>query len=125
MSKHIYIDSNGNEVLVSGTITNAGNLPLGSDFSDPNSTAYAVKDLQDGKQSKVMYHQETTTPDSGGVFNIGVSTTYIPISCTTTNGYIQGFVHSGGYWYGRIVSYAGAPVTSSITVTTFYIETPT
>ena len=42
MSKQIYIDSNGNEVLVSGTITNAGNLPLGSDFSDPTSTAGAI-----------------------------------------------------------------------------------
>lgn len=43
MAKQIYIDSNGNEVLVSGTITNAGNLPLGSDFSDPTSTAGAIK----------------------------------------------------------------------------------
>ena len=47
MSKQIYIDSNGNEVLVSGTIATAGNLPLGSDFSDPTSTAGAIKDLQD------------------------------------------------------------------------------
>ena len=43
MAKQIYIDENGNEVLVSGTITNAGNLPLGSDFSDPTSTAGAIK----------------------------------------------------------------------------------
>ena len=47
MAKQIYIDENGNEVLVSGTITNAGNLPLGSDFSDPTSTAGAIKALQD------------------------------------------------------------------------------
>ena len=46
MAKQIYIDENGNEVLVSGTITNAGNLPLGSDFSDPTSTAGAIKALQ-------------------------------------------------------------------------------
>ena len=45
MAKQIYIDENGNEVLVSGTITNAGNLPLGSDFSDPTSTAGAIGDL--------------------------------------------------------------------------------
>ena len=44
MAKQIFIDKNGNEVLVSGTITNAGNLPLGSDFSDPNSTAGAIAD---------------------------------------------------------------------------------
>ena len=42
MAKQIYIDENGNEVLVSGTIATAGNLPLGSDFSDPTSTAGAI-----------------------------------------------------------------------------------
>ena len=45
MAKQIYIDENGNEVLVSGTITNAGNLPLGSDFSDPTSTAGAIASI--------------------------------------------------------------------------------
>jgi len=43
MAKQIYIDENGNEVLVSGTITDAGNLPLGTDFTDPTSTAGAIK----------------------------------------------------------------------------------
>jgi hypothetical protein len=42
MAKQIYIDENGNEVLVSGTITDAGNLPLGTDFTDPTSTAGAI-----------------------------------------------------------------------------------
>ena len=45
MAKQIYIDENGNEVPVSGTIATAGNLPLGSDFSDPTSTAGAIGDL--------------------------------------------------------------------------------
>ena len=45
MAKQIYIDENGNEVPVSGTIATAGNLPLGYDFSDPNSTAGALGDL--------------------------------------------------------------------------------
>lgn len=45
MAKQIYIDENGNEILVSGTIINAGNLPLGSDFSDPTSTAYAINGI--------------------------------------------------------------------------------
>ena len=49
MAKQIYIDENGNEVLVSGTITNAANLPLGSDFSDPTSTAYAIKNATEYK----------------------------------------------------------------------------
>ena len=57
MAKQIYIDENGNEVLVSGTITNAGNLPLGSDFSDPTSTAGAIAALQDREEYKVRVSQ--------------------------------------------------------------------
>ena len=42
MSKQIYIDSNGNEVLVSGTITNDNNLPHYTGTPTPNSTAEAI-----------------------------------------------------------------------------------
>ena len=57
MAKQIYIDENGNEVPVSGTIATAGNLPLGSDFSDPTSTAYAIN----GLKVKRQYFTATTT----------------------------------------------------------------
>ena len=42
MAKQIYIDSNGNEVLVSGTITNDNNLPHYTGTPTPNSTAEAI-----------------------------------------------------------------------------------
>ena len=42
MSKQIYIDSNGNEVLVSGTITNDNNLPHFSGTPTQGSTAEAI-----------------------------------------------------------------------------------
>ena len=42
MAKQIYIDSNGNEVLVSGTITNDNNLPHFSGTPTQGSTAEAI-----------------------------------------------------------------------------------
>ena len=45
MSKQIYIDSEGHEILVSGTIETAGNLPLGNTIPE-NSTAKAIYDMQ-------------------------------------------------------------------------------
>ena len=74
MAKQIYIDENGNEVLVSGTITNAGNLPLGSDFSDPNSTAGAINSL-------------ITTDTVSGTVNIGANNYADPVYTVTKTGY--------------------------------------
>ena len=45
MSKQIYIDSNGNEVLVSGTIINDNNLPHYTGTPTQGSTAEAIGDL--------------------------------------------------------------------------------
>ena len=42
MSKQIYIDSNGNEVLVSGTIINDNNLPHYTGTPSAGSTAEAI-----------------------------------------------------------------------------------
>ena len=46
MSKQIYIDSNGNEVLVSGTITNDNNLPHFSGTPTAGSTAYEIASIK-------------------------------------------------------------------------------
>lgn len=110
--------------------TNIGNIA--ADVGDletltttvQSSLVGAVNEVVSTKQSKIAYHQETTTPDSGGVFNTGVSLDKVPLSCTSSNGYVSGFVYSGGYWYARIVNYAGAPVTTSVTVSTWYIDNP-
>ena len=42
MSKQIYIDSNGNEVLVSGTIINDNNLPHYTGTPTAGTTAYEI-----------------------------------------------------------------------------------
>ena len=47
MAKQIYIDSNGNEVLVSGTITNDNNLPHFSGTPTAGTTAYEIASKQD------------------------------------------------------------------------------
>ena len=69
MAKQIYIDENGNEVLVSGTITNAGNLPLGSDFSDPTSTAGAIASKQDKAWTLLNSYSGSATADISGIFS--------------------------------------------------------
>ena len=45
MAKQIYIDSNGNEVLVSGTITNDNNLPHFSGTPTAGTTAYEIASI--------------------------------------------------------------------------------
>ena len=45
MAKQIYIDSNGNEVLVSGTITNDNNLPHFSGTPTAGTTAEAIASI--------------------------------------------------------------------------------
>lgn len=77
MSKQIYIDSNGNEVLVSGTIANAGNLPLGSDFSDPTSTAGAI-----GTMFKVDSFTKTYSVAGSGSTNFNNSFITVPTGYT-------------------------------------------
>ena len=71
MSKQIYIDENGNEVLVSGTITNAGNLPLGSDFSDPTSTAGAIANIGKGTYSTTGLTYNNCSLQDGGYYKLG------------------------------------------------------
>lgn len=55
MSKQIYIDSNGNEVLVSGTIINDNNLPHYTGTPTAGSTAEAING-----QEQVSYTSATT-----------------------------------------------------------------
>ena len=79
MSKQIYIDSNGNEVLVSGTIATAGNLPLGT-TTPTGSTAEAIA----GKQPKpTIYAPSTTTatitvPETWNACLVVVTRRWIP-----------------------------------------------
>lgn len=88
MAKQIYIDENGNEVLVSGTITNAGNLPLGTDFSDPNSTAGAVKAIP---VIKSVLLTGTITSDASDSATIGFRNTLAnAVDLTTVTGYPTG-----------------------------------
>ena len=56
MSKQIYIDSNGNEVLVSGTITNDNNLPHYTGTPTAGSTAYEIASKQDKSILNIVEH---------------------------------------------------------------------
>ena len=49
MAKQIYIDSNGNEVLVSGTITNDNNLPHYTGTPTAGTTAYEIANATEYK----------------------------------------------------------------------------
>lgn len=69
MAKQIYIDSNGNEVLVSGTITNDNNLPHYTGTPTPNSTAEAI-----GAVASDVSDLETVT-DISSSFTKGQSVT--------------------------------------------------
>ena len=119
MARLYTTDENGNATALLGTPQYATDLPLNSSPTAPTTEA-AIN----AKQDKITYHQETTTPDSGGVFNTGVAIDKVPLSCTSSNGYVSGFVYSGGYWHARIVNYAGSPVTTPVTVSTWYIDNP-
>ena len=63
MAKQIYIDENGNEVLVSGTITNDNNLPHYTGTPTAGSTAEAIADLQDDK-ANIALSTGTFTPQT-------------------------------------------------------------
>ena len=80
MAKQIYIDSNGNEVLVSGTITNDNNLPHYTGTPTAGSTAEAIGDLStlttSVKSSLVgAVNSIYPTKDIGGTAK-GVNATY-------------------------------------------------
>jgi len=77
MAKQIYIDENGNEVLVSGTITDAGNLPLGSDFTDPTSTAYAINGKAFILSSTSTWHDVSSNITAGDYYDTTADGLYI------------------------------------------------
>lgn len=68
MAKQIYIDSNGNEVLVSGTIINDNNLPHFSGTPTAGTTAEAIKKLNysAGDQMSFAFQQLLCRIDSSG-----------------------------------------------------------
>ena len=72
MAKQIYIDENGNENLVSGTITNGSNMPMSA--NDSTSVASHITDLESDLNGLIT---ETggSTPIStvGGTFQIPAS----------------------------------------------------
>jgi len=116
MAKQIYIDENGNEVLVSGTITDAGNLPLGTDFTDPTSTAGALGDLTTltttNKSSLVGAVNEVDADISNRqaytyrVTNVGSNIT-IRMKTTSTGEFlyhIVGSVSNGQTFYDSIIT---------------------
>ena len=62
MAKQIYIDSNGNEVLVSGTITNDNNLPHFSGTPTAGTTAYEIAKSNAYNDSSILCTATVTEP---------------------------------------------------------------
>ena len=92
MAKQIFIDENGNEVLVSGTITNAGNLPLGSDFSDPNSTAGAIRALNNPDELTITpYTGVTVTSKAYKITDRFICVNFEATFSTASNSWVNCF----------------------------------
>ena len=84
MAKQIYIDSNGNEVMVSGTITNDNNLPHYSGTPTAGTTAYEIAN----KISKTDIKQTSVTlSGSGGQYISSIVFDDVPI----INAWVQGY----------------------------------
>lgn len=69
MSKQIYIDSNGNEIQVSGTVNSADMLPIEAGSS--KMTSEAIGDLESGKVDKTAFTKQSYTAPNA--INIGAN----------------------------------------------------
>lgn len=120
MSKQIYIDENGNEHLVSGTINTANMLPV--DATDNRNTKAYIDNIT---KSKVMKFSETKTS------NYGVVTTNIPITKCLLGYYFGSYglipyKHSSGNWYFNVVNAENGYIVSKVgetdTLTVYYFS---
>ena len=71
MAKQIYIDSNGNEIPVSGTITNDNNLPHFSGTPTAGTTAYEIASKLD--KSLVKTKEINGTTNASGAIELGLN----------------------------------------------------
>ena len=143
MAKQIYIDSNGNEVLVSGTITNDNNLPHYSGAPTAGTTAYEiegiktdltvetdtyniatyggyVKCIKYGKLITIMCVDFGTTqaPPTGSAYTLTtVASKYRP----SVNMRVNGYANYSSYKYDGMQGYA---VNSDGTVVTYNYGNP-
>ena len=70
MAKQIYIDSNGNEVLVSGTITNDNNLPHYTGTPTAGTTAYEIASKIDLSKFITEIYSGTSAQATGDSVNL-------------------------------------------------------
>ena len=96
MAKQIYIDSNGNEVLVSGTITNDNNLPHYTGTPTQGTTAYEIASKADKATTLAGYGiTNAYTKDDIDNYNVRRYATAWGTSCQTTLGRYQFLVLRG------------------------------
>ena len=106
MAKQIYIDGNGNEQLVSGTINNAELLPIESGSATDTKT-YIDNGLS-GKQAKIKQETLNLTTTAQGLVNLGKSTTsseyVLSVTAVTTYGgyYCTLSLTNTGDWYANV-----------------------
>jgi hypothetical protein len=106
MAKQIYIDGNGNEQLVSGTINNAEMLPIQSG-SATDTKSYIDSGLS-GKQAKIKQTTLNTTTTSAGLVNLGKKTSdgeyVLSVTAVTNYGgyYCTLSLTTSGEWYANV-----------------------
>ena len=91
MAKQIYIDSNGNEVLVSGTITNDNNLPHFSGTPTAGTTAYEIAKAVTSTSTMPLFKSLRT---SSIAVTVGANA-YATITANDVIGAITGGIPSG------------------------------
>ena len=90
MAKQIYIDSNGNEVLVSGTITNDNNLPHYTGTPTAGTTAYEIA----SKANKTSFAKKEANQSSVSVSANTINTITLTVN-DAVFGLVVGFYISG------------------------------
>ena len=86
MAKQIYIDSNGNEIPVSGTITNDNNLPHYTGTPTAGTTAEAIA----SSKTKSVLLTGTITSNYADGSTIGYRSTGNGVDITSLTGYPTG-----------------------------------
>ena len=128
MAKQIYIDSNGNEVLVSGTIINDNNLPHYTGTPTPNSTAEAIN-----KKLLSMTYEFSQAINAGATYQLELTrtTASIPTGAKVKAVFLQERLSSAvsGMFYSMSINETGETFAKGVilnpndTNSTYYFRT--
>ena len=124
MAKQIYIDENGNEHLVSGTINTASMLPISAQ-ENTNTKAYIDDGLSGKADSSTTYTKtEVNNLLSGKENNLSKQTTASGVDANsfTTNGIYRNNGNTTNFPYGWGTLIVLSPLGSAIACVQIYIQ---